>query len=249
VKLAEGAGISLSALDAAAADGDASLPHPHVLLSIACSSVQGSSSINSRTNSSAAWGDSSCAATSSLQDNSSTAAACAEGADAADATADRDQVQQHQLQEQRSWCKVANGSSDHVRFEALALLRRLLALSRQQPGPAGLLGNTAAVNALQQLLPFVPLMQLATHNWATAAQGGSSSGSKVVAGSRDGAECEAEGVPASTAAASGNLFDLLPPVQRAWLLADAAEAVLLHDDDDSNRWVLLHCTAAQLQCF
>jgi hypothetical protein len=102
------------------------------------------------------------------------------------------------------WC-AKRGSAQHRRFHTLATLRRMLVLSRQEPGPAGLLSNTAAVQALQELLPFATLL-----DFATAGSGLSHSD-----GERE--------VP---------IMDrLLPPV-RAWLLADAAAGILLPGDDN-----------------
>jgi hypothetical protein len=111
-----------------------------------------------------------------------------------------------------SWCDATQNRAEHERLQALALLRRLLVLSRQQPGPAGLLSNTAAVHALQELLPFAPLLQLATANMAAAAAG-------------QGGSPQMLGSPADPR--NQNLLFMLPPAQRAWLLADAAAAVLL----------------------
>jgi hypothetical protein len=124
-----------------------------------------------------------------------------------------------------SWCSRNETSPEFQRLQALALLRRLLVLSQQQQGPAGLLDNTEAVEALQDLLPFVPLMQLATHSFAAAAE--------AADGSRSSSRGLALGGPEDLR--SRNLLLQLPPAQRAWLLADAAEAVLLHDGNDSSR--------------
>jgi hypothetical protein len=59
---------------------------------------------------------------------------------------------------QQRWCSTAAGSPHRIRFRALTALRRVLGLSRQQPGPAGLLSNTAAVDALQELLTHADLL-------------------------------------------------------------------------------------------
>jgi hypothetical protein len=114
-----------------------------------------------------------------------------------------------------SWCDSNLHRAERERLEALALLRRLLLLSRQEPGPAGLLSNTTAVEALQELLPFVPLMQLATVNMAV--------------GQTNGSVPQMLGGPADPR--NQNLLFMLPPPQRAWLLADAAATVLLPGED------------------
>jgi hypothetical protein len=120
---------------------------------------------------------------------------------------------------QSGWCSGQRNSPEQERMRALAVLRRLLVLSRQQPGPAGLLSNTAAVEALQELLPFAPLMQMAAHDFSAQS---SSSGSK---GLRLGDPGDMR---------NQSILFLLPPAQRAWLLADAAAAVLL--PEEGGRW-------------
>jgi hypothetical protein len=229
LKVLEQAGISLAAIDAAAAD-DASTP-PDVLLAIINSSdnstVWGNAEVDSLQESSSSSLSSDAARSSSAADlRDDTGKAAAAEADGIYTSAARDQGQQQQQQHHPGWFSTAPGSSSHSRFEALALLRRLLVLSRQQPGPAGLLSNTAAVDALQELLPFAPLMQLATQR---ASSLGSDPHQSTAACSSGVAA--AVGVPgsfhATAAAASGSLLGLLPPAQRAWLLADAAAAVLL----------------------
>ncbi|KAF6247232.1 hypothetical protein COO60DRAFT_1694207 [Scenedesmus sp. NREL 46B-D3] len=110
-----------------------------------------------------------------------------------------------------SWHGGQNDGAGFERLQALALLRQLLVLTRQSPGPAGLLSNTAAVDALQEVLPFAPLLQLAAHN--VAAQGSAGPIAQALGGPGD--------------PRNQNLLFMLPPAQRAWLLADAAAAVLL----------------------
>jgi hypothetical protein len=117
-----------------------------------------------------------------------------------------------------SWCDAQQNKAAHERLQALALLRRLLVLSRQQPGPAGLLCNTAAVDSLQELLPFTPLLQLATLNLSP--HGSRNSGAQRL------------GEPGDMR--NQNLLFLLPHAQRAWLLGDAAAAVLLPAKDGTR---------------
>jgi hypothetical protein len=127
------------------------------------------------------------------------------------------------------WCSTAAGSPHKYRFKALALLRQALALLRQQPGPAGLLGNKAAINALQELLPFAALLDLAedTSGGKRSISGSSSSDDDEWSSDSDD-DADEERI-------EQQLLALLPPAQRAWLLADAAEAVLLQDGNDSTR--------------
>jgi hypothetical protein len=226
LKLLEQAGISLAALDTAAAT-DASLP-PDVLLAISDKSsnsiawsVADDGSLQEGSSSSSCIASSSTAA--DLQDETGKAAAAAAAADATHTAAARDQGQQ---QQQPVW--LAPGSPDHERLQALALLRRLLVLSRQQPGPAGLLSNTAAVDALQELLPFAPLLQLATDDAVSIGNITSSTAASAPAGCSGSAG-------ESSVVASGALLAMLPPAQRAWLLGDAAAAVLL-PAKDGTRW-------------
>jgi hypothetical protein len=70
---------------------------------------------------------------------------------------------------------------------------------------------------LQELLPFPPLLQLATKPYESTPVCSSGAAAAV-------------GVPGSvhaTAAARSSVLALLVPAQRAWLLADAAAAVML----------------------
>jgi hypothetical protein len=115
--------------------------------------------------------------------------------------------------QQHAWCDTTNpDQQQRARLEALSRVRRLLVQARLQPGPASLLGYPAAVEAAQQPLPFAPVLQLA--------QGSAASDDTAQAGI----------AAKDSAAASGSLLALLPPPQRAWLLADAAAAVLLPAD-------------------
>jgi hypothetical protein len=120
------------------------------------------------------------------------------------------------------WCDRQRGSAQHRRFHTLALLRRLLVLSRQQPGPAGLLSNTAAVHALQELLPFATLLKFATAGSGLSRRG---------LGSSDG-DSDAGSAPSFGSGSSLPLMDRLLPALRAWLLADAAAGILLPGDDN-----------------
>jgi hypothetical protein len=93
------------------------------------------------------------------------------------------------------------------------------------------------VHALQELLPYAALLELAA---------------KPVSDRRHSSSSSSDGEAAELAAALGvlqesddsndssdmELLALLPPAQRAWLLADAAAAVLLPDDD---RWEVSQC--------
>jgi hypothetical protein len=146
-----------------------------------------------------------------------------------------------QTQDSKTWCSAKAGSPHQTRFRALAALRQTLVASRQQPGPAGLLSNAAAVAAFQELLPYSALLDLAITPVADRRHSSSSSNTEA----------------AELAAALGvlqesdddedrrdvQLLALLPPPQRAWLLADAAAAMLMPDDD---RWVVLHCPVTEL---
>jgi hypothetical protein len=118
--------------------------------------------------------------------------------------------------QQHTWCDTANpDQQQRAHLEALSCVRRLLVQSRLQPGPASLLGYPVALEAAQQLLPFAPLLQLA-HSGAE---------------SDNTAQESAADSDAGGDASSGSLLGLLPPAQRAWLLADAAAAVLLPAQD------------------
>jgi hypothetical protein len=113
--------------------------------------------------------------------------------------------------QQHTWCDTTNPDQpQRGLLEALSLVRRLLVQSRLQPGPASLLGYPAAVEAAQQLLPFAPLLQLA-HRCDV----GGNTAPEIAAG------------VLGDHAASESLLALLPPAQRAWLLADAAAALLM----------------------
>jgi hypothetical protein len=124
------------------------------------------------------------------------------------------------------WCDRQPRSAQHRRFNSLAVLRQMLVMSRQEPGPAGLLSNTAAVSALQELLPFATLLEIAA--------AGSGLSGRSLSSSSDG-DLDASGSAASLdETGTAPILDGLLPVQRAWLLADAAAGLLLSAGGDNR---------------
>lgn len=139
--------------------------------------------------------------------------------------------------DQPSWLQPSVGSDiphdPYVGFLALAWARRKLVSSNVPPGVKGFLQHPRVLSALQGILPHLPLIpwlaeqqpqQQQDRILQTAAACRSTASSSSSTGT-DGGEAEME-VP--------SLLQLLPPAQRAWLLAELTAGLLFANEQGPN---------------